>query len=409
MPIITRNVSLSFDCPQDQLNAKWDTIWKWQQICHKAANWITNHQYIQDNIKDFIYLTEDTRKKLSNIKKDEDGILTTSRTNSTYQVLSSKFKGECPMGMLSGLNAIITKTYKQEIKDVRFGKKSLRSYRENVPMPVRSADISHWKKGEDGNYTFSVYGISFKTYFGKDLSGNEIIFDRAIMDKDYKFCDSQLQLKRVMDKKANRKKWRLFFLATFQFDKLPTELDIDKEANCFLDPEYPIKIETKKNKFYCIGTRDEYLYRRIAIRARLSSLQRDLAYTNGGGSGRAKKMQAINRFKEVEKNYINTKMHGYSRQLIDYCIKNKVGKIVLKDYDRKREQGKEEDALPSITANGISPKNNEPCLRSWSFGNLAGKIAYKAAIHGIEIIVPKDEKEKEKENKKKVKETEPVL
>jgi hypothetical protein len=173
------------------------------------------HLYIQENIKDLFYLTDEVRVKLSNIEKDADGILTTSKDNSTYQMLSRAFKGECPMGMLSGLNSIICKKYKTDAFDIKCGKKSLSSFRNNIPMPIRSGDISQWKKlAEDGNYTFFVYGLPFKTWFGKDLSDNESIFDRAIVDRailagEYKLCDSSISI----EKRGG--KFKMFFLAVF--------------------------------------------------------------------------------------------------------------------------------------------------------------------------------------------------
>ncbi len=62
-------------------------------------------------------------------------------------------------------------------------------------MPVRSADTSKWKKLDDGNFSFFVYGTPFKTYFGKDLSDNESIIDRAISG-DFKLSDSSIKLEK---------------------------------------------------------------------------------------------------------------------------------------------------------------------------------------------------------------------
>ena len=48
-----------------------------------------------------------------------------------------------------------------------------------------------------------------------------------------------------------------------------------------------------------------------------------------GGKGRKKKCQAIERWHEKEKNYVDTKLHIYSRMLVDMAVKHKCGKIVL--------------------------------------------------------------------------------
>ena len=246
MPTITRRVKIDFNVEnKEQLKDCYKKIFSWQKIVHKAANYIATQFYIQDQIKDLFYLTDEIKIKLANIQKDPEGIFTTSRDNTTYQLLSKKFKGECPMGMLSGLNTIIAKTYKKESSEIWKGEKSLRTYRDTVPMPIRSADTSNWKKQEDGNYTFFVYGTSFKTYFGRDLSGNELMFDRAISG-DYKLCDSSIQL----IKDSITKKWKMFYLAVFSFEKQEIKLDKNKVANCFLHIDYPIIIKEKKDDFY---------------------------------------------------------------------------------------------------------------------------------------------------------------
>ena len=382
--VITRKVQINFDVKKEKLKECYDTWFNYSRICHKAANMIASHQYLQDQVKDLFYFSDETKVKLANAEKDDLGILSMSRSNTTYALLSKHFKGEAPMGMLSGLNQVVSASYKKESKDIWKGNKSLRSYRYGMPMPMRFADSSNWKKGEDGNYAFSVYGTDFKTYFGRDMSGNEQIFDRAIKN-EYKFCDSSIQLKKEGGK------WRMYLLAVFRIPQQVVELDSDKEAICLLDPEYPIKIQQKKDKFFYIGNKDEYWHRRIAIRGAMQRLQKSLKYTNGG-DGRKLKMQALDRYKKAEENYVNNKMHQYSRHLINYCLKNKIGKIVLKDYEEKMEQSKE--VIPNT---GLS--KNEPLLRSWSFSNLAGKIVYKAASYGIEVILKDIKVGKEEEIK----------
>lgn len=386
MVTITRKVKLDFDIEGADLKKEaWRTVFGWQRIVHKAANWIITHQYMQDNVKDMFYYTDEVKKKLANIEKDEDGILTTSRDNTTYQLLSKHFKGECPMGMLSGLNTVVSKKYKSDYVKIRNGETSLASFRSNIPMPIRSADISAFQKDEEtGNYSFTVYGMKFKTYFGKDLSGNQNIFDMAIINKEYKLCDSSIQLEKVSGK------YKLFFLAVFSFEKQEIKLNPKKAANCRLSVEYPIVIIEKKDKFWNIGTAEEYLHRRLAISGALRRLQAACKYNNGG-KGREKKMAAIERFKAKESDYINNRMHLYSKQLIDYCIKRSIGKIYLENY---------EDAVKETHKD---TEESKFLLQSWSYYNLADKIKYKAAKFGIEV-----ELESDKDSKKKKKSDEPV-
>lgn len=376
---ITRKIQLNFNVEsKEEKKELWKKLFGWQRLVHRGANWVITHQYIQDNVKDFIYYTDEVKKKLANIEKDEDGILTTSRDNSTYKVLSQNFKGEAPMGMMSGLNTVICKKYKKDASKIRSGETSLASFRNTLPMPIRSADISKMEKIEndkDGNYSFSVYGVPFKTYFGKDLSGNEAIFDMAIQKGEYKLCDSSLQLEK------SGGKWNIYFLAVFSFEKQQIKLNPNKVANCRLSVDYPIIIVEKKDKFWNIGTAEEFMHRRLAIKGALNRLQAACKYNNGG-KGRKKKLAAIERFKDAESNYVNSRMHLYSKHLIDYCIKRGIGKIFLENYKdvvKKTHEDTDESRL---------------LLQSWSYFNLSEKIKYKAAKFGIEVEIEGGEKEK---------------
>ena len=88
-------------------------------------------------------------------------------------------------------------------------------------------------------------------------------------------------------------------------------------------------------------------------------------------------MQAIERFEEVEKNYINSRMHLYSSMLIDYCVKRGIGKIVLENYKETVDKTHEET------------EEGKFLLASWSYYSLSEKIKYKANKLGIEVEIPK--------------------
>lgn len=365
--VITRKVQLSFDCPKEQLKDKYTEWFRYNRICASAANHIATHMFAQESVKDMFYFTDETKKKLADIAKDENGILNTSKQNTTYQMLSSKFKGDCPMAILTALNSVVTSSINKCMGDIKNGKISLPSYRNDIPMPMMSSNFRNLLKSEDGNYQFSCFGTQFKTYFGKDLSNNEFIFDMALKQKEYKFCDSSFQF----EKKGG--KWKLFLLAVFSFASDVIE-ERPNEIICELDVMHPIIIKGKKEgKDFYIGTQEDYLHGRLAIQGAYKRLKVAAKY-NKGGKGRTKKLANLSVFQEKEKNFVAGKMHVYSRQLINYCLKNKVGKIILSNYHTVKEEC----------------KNDKLLLPSWSYFNLAGKIQYKAAIHGIQVIIPKE-------------------
>lgn len=362
--VITRKIQLNFNvADKAELKACYKTIYEWQRICHRAANWVSTHQYLQKEIQNIHYLTEGEKVKLSSIDKDEDGILTTSSQNTTYQVLSRAFKGEAPMGMLAALNSVVTQTVKQELQDVRYGKRALRTYRDTIPMPFQASHLRNWTKLEDGNYRFELFGLNFKTYFGRDLSGNELIVD-SMLAGQYKFCDSSIQLK------GNK----MFLLAVISMPPTPVKLDAARLCEATLSADYPIIAAIGKKTLH-VGTAEEYLHRRIQIQRSLQRLQAASRY-NAGGKGRTKKLAAIERFHDLEKNYVTTKAHQYSARLVEYCVKHKCGTLVLKKQTEKEQEAKEEF------------EQGEPfLLRNWGYFGLKDKIAYKCRKFGIELIV----------------------
>jgi IS605 OrfB family transposase len=406
MPTVTRKIELAFDVEDKaELKDLWKKVYNWNFNVRQAANYLSSHLWIQQHIKDLFYVTDGVKSKLANITKDPDGILITSKDNTTYQVLSKKYKGEMPMGMLSGLNTVIAKTYAKEANDVNMGLKSLRTYRQNIPLPIRTADISQWQKLPDGNYSFFVYGTRFKTYFGLDLSFNEIMMDRAVgrfsykhpqLEKaekqnrkrkarfgividennevEYKFCDSTLTVEERKNKEG-KKKNKIFLNAVFSFDSMKRLLDSEKVAECFLSEDYPIVIKESESRLYYIGTKQEYQHRRQAIRSSLDRLKKDLKY-GGNGDGRRLKLQALDRFEALEKKYVNFKMHKYSKVLIDYCLKRGIGTIRLNNYKEIKEKLKQDTAEAKLL------------LSSWSYFSLSEKIKYKSAVYGIAVEIP---------------------
>ena len=128
-------------------------------------------------------------------------------------------------------------------------------------------------------------------------------------------------------------------------------------------------------KCFEIGTKEEFNYRRRQIQEAVRRCQIENKYTVGG-KGRKHKCQAIDSFKEKEKNYVDTKLHTYSRMLIDLAIKHKCEEIVLMKQLSREEKAKEEN------------DNKEPfVLRNWSYYGLKEKIEYKSKMVGIKLTI----------------------
>jgi len=92
--ILTRKIQVFVDCvDKEEKREYYKTIYLWQNLCFRGANYIFTHQFVQDQIKEFLYLKDEVKVKLANYSVVKEGILTTSRMNTTYRYLSHKYKG----------------------------------------------------------------------------------------------------------------------------------------------------------------------------------------------------------------------------------------------------------------------------------------------------------------------------
>ena len=355
--VLTRKIQLHIDSSDKEfIKSCYQKLYQWQYICFRGANYIFTHHFIQEQIKSLFYLNDEVKVKLSDIKKDQDGILTTSKANTTYQVLSKNFKGEIPTKIISALNHSLLSYFNKEKDAYWKGEKSIRNYKKTIPIPFPAYSLLPIV--DKGKYfTFILFQIPFKTYLGKDFSDKRILLKKVI-EGEVELCTSSIKLQ---DNK-------IYWQAAFRFKKDCAKIKEGRIAEATLSYEYPIVVHIDKKK-YCIGNRDEFLYRRLAIQAARQRAQRNSTF-NKPGKGRKKKLKSVDRFNQMEKDYINYRLHVYSRRLIDLCVKYQAAALLLVDQRQKEEEVKEDEFL----------------LRNWSFFNLKAKVLYKAEKAGIKLI-----------------------
>ena len=75
----------------------------------------------------------------------------------------------------------------------------------------------------------------------------------------------------------------------------------------------------------------------------------------------------MNGFHDRETNYVNHKLHVYSRKLIDLCVKHNAATLLLVNQQEKEAAAQADEFL----------------LRNWSYYQLKEKIAYKASMVGL--------------------------
>jgi hypothetical protein len=214
--VVTRKIQLLIDSEDKEVikHAK-DQLYAWQWICFRAANMIMSHQFIQEQITNFFYLTEGIKLKIADEKKDENGILRSSRQNTTYRLLSNHFKGQIPTNILSNLNNTLISYFNKEKDGYWKGEKSLRNYKRNIPMPFGAEVLCRLANTPDNkNFSFRLFQIPFRTYLGRDRSDKRNILEK-IKNGTLKLRSSYIQ----MDK------GKVFLLAAVEMEKQHHALD----------------------------------------------------------------------------------------------------------------------------------------------------------------------------------------
>jgi len=336
---LTRKIQLLIDLPANEQKEMWEKLYRYQNRCFRAANLIVSHLYVQEMIKDFFYLTEEIQYKLADADKDEMGIFNRSKTNTTARMVFDRFKGEIPTDILGSLNNTIQSTFSKNKADYWQGTKSLRNFKKDIPIPLPVKCISKMRyDSEKKAFCFNMFAIPVKTYLGKDFSDKRLVMERLLRE-EIKLCTSQIQLK---DRK-------IYWLAVFEFEKEDYRLKPEIIAEASLSLEHPI-VAKANNVLINIGSKEEFLYRRLAIQASQKRIQTGIAYARSG-NGAKRKQKALYRTENLESRYVSHRLHLYSRKLIDFCIRQQAGTLVLKDQEDKT---------------GIA-KKQEFVLRNWSY------------------------------------------
>lgn len=356
---LTRKIQLLIDLPAEEKREMWEKLYRYQNRCFRAANLIVSHLYVQEMIKDFFYLTEEIQYKLADEKKDEMGIFTRSKTHTTARMVFDRFKGEIPVDILGSLNNTIQSNFSKDKVDYWKGLKSLRNFKKDIPIPVPVKYTTKMRYDPDKKaFCFNMLAIPVKTYLGRDFSDKWEILER-LLRKDIALRTSQIQLKAG----------KIFWLAVFEFEKEEHLLKPEIIAEASLSLEHPIVVQANKVRLN-IGSKEEFLYRRLAIQASNKRIRAGVAYSRSG-HGTKRKQKALQKIENLENRFVSHHLHLYSRKLIDFCIRQQAGTLILKDQEDKIGIAKEQEFV----------------LRNWSYYELQTKIKYKAEKAGIELII----------------------
>ena len=357
--LLTRKIQLRIDTTDPEVRQQvMDLLYKWQYLYFRAANHILTHLFVLVGLKQLFYLEVGVHVKLACAAKDADGILTTSKENTTHQLLSRTYKGEIPIDFLTELNHRLVAAFNKDRDAYIKGEKQLPNPKRDMPIFFKARAMRRIAPAADGrNYSFVLFKVPFATRLGRDYTDKKKLLDAwAAGTLPLRCCSLQL------------KKGKFFLNAVFA---QPVKADPGARgvAEVKLSLEYPLTVTIGK-LHYTIGSREEFLHRRLAIQAARRRVQ---ASVTGARSdkGRKRKVKAFRTYSRTEQNFVHYQLHVYSRRLIDLCVRKQVGTILLVNQQAKEAEAKEDAFL----------------LQNWSYCELKQKIAYKAAKVGILVIV----------------------
>lgn len=414
MAAITRKIELYIDkrnLTEDEYKAQWQYIRQIDNTLFLAANRISSHCLLNDELEirlklqmpEYCEIEKSLRySKKNNLSKEEvselklrkkeldaivkrqkDEFLRTSQ-NSTYQLVAREF-ANIPTDILTNLNNDIVSKYGKSRLDIINGVKSLSTYRKGLPIPfsvnkkfpfvfIDGEYYLEWFKGKTKEITGKP--LQFKLHFGKDKSNNRTIVERIVESarlgkkkgEAYVVNNSSIQLV----EKGNSSK--IFLLLSLDIPTAKRTLDPNLVMGIDLGINYPIYYATNGNAYIKghIGDRDSFWDERMVFQRRFRELQR-LQCTQGG-RGRQKKLAPLEKLREKERNWVKTKNHIFSREIIKCALKIGAGIIHL---EKLKNIGKDKD--------GNIEDSKRYILRNWSYHELQEMIEYKAAMEGIMV------------------------
>ena len=397
--LITRKIELWIkEDDSERRKEIWKTIRDYEYMVFKSANLIVTNQLFNQTFAERIVLTDEElsvkrekierdidklneklREEKDDTKKDKlkenrnklyrqlnqlttearkmaEEFYTTSGKNTTYQLIRKEFP-KLPSYVSASLNDMVTKNYSNEIFDVMLGKRSLRTYRKGMPIPFMKSSM-RFQRTEDEILLKWVNNIDFILHFGRDKSNNQIIVER-ILDGDYKYSDSQIQIK----------KNKIFLLLVVDVPEEENKLNDDVYVGVDLGLSIPAVCSLNVGmERLSIGSYDDFIRVRTQLFQRRKRLQRSLTLTKGG-KGRTKKLKALDRLKDKERNWVKTYNHTLTNRIVKFA-KDNLASVIKMEF----LEGYGEDEPNSFV------------LRYWSYFEMQTMIEYKAKREGIKVV-----------------------
>ena len=369
--ILTRKIQLYPVGDKEEVNRVYQYIRDGIFNQNKAMNQYMTALYVS-TIQD---ISKEDRQELNRLYTR----IATSKKGSAYDLDVEFAKG---LPTASSLGQKVKQDFSKACKDgLLYGKVSLPTYRKDNPLlvhvdyvrlretnPHKDNGIYHNYESYD-EFISKLYdkdleifirfanGITFKMILGqphKSIYLREEI--KKIFDGEYNVCGSSIQFN---DKK-------IILNMSMDIPKISRELDENTVVGVDLGIAVPAVcgLNNSNVKKQFIGSKEDFLRIRTQLQAQRKRLQKNVKITNGG-HGRNKKLKALDKLSNKERNFVKTYNHYVSKQVIDFALKNNAKYINMEDLS------------------GFN--TNKFILRNWSFYELQQFITYKAQRYDIEV------------------------
>jgi putative transposase len=294
------------------------------------------------------------RNVLYHTVQEQMNIANTSNISQTVGIISSKFKND--------------------LKDILKYKKSLPSFKLNMPIYISNQSFKISQNNRGYEIACSLFNkeqdISRLTFALDKLDGNKKATLNKIMEGVYKQGAGQI----TQDKHS---KW--YFNISFSFETEEKGLDTNRILGVDIGITNAATMQiwdnTKQDWDWlswneCVLDGKELIHYRQKTEQRYHDLFKNCKVAGEGrtGHGRLTKIQPVDTMRDKISNFRDTLNHKYSRYIVDFAIKHNCGIIQMEDLS------------------GFNVEQSERLLKNWSYYDLQNKIQYKAKEAGIEVI-----------------------
>ncbi|PKP06740.1 MAG: hypothetical protein CVU10_04060 [Bacteroidetes bacterium HGW-Bacteroidetes-5] len=356
---LTRRLEI-YICEDDKEVKKelYSQLYNWRYLIVNGANEMLSYLYSIDRLKYYKFITEQSKIDLGITGARGEPV---KEGSAGYVLLSERMKGKVPTDILNCLQKTVTKKYTCFKPALFKGTCSLFTYKNNTPIPFSSISIKNLRWNQDLNhFEFTLFGIRFGITLGRDRSNNKKVLESCIC-KTVELCESSILI--------DDTKRKLFLLLCYKCGSKTVLLNDAKSVDASLSAETPI-IATFEGDVKLIGNREEFMHRRLQIQSAMRRAQINSKFS-AGGKGRKRKFMAVSNFHNKERDYIKTRLHTYSKILVDFAVANRCKSINLINQTDKEKRAKCDPFL----------------LRNWSYYGLKKFIEYKAKLWGIEVRI----------------------